>query len=84
MVCVVVTCRAAKLSSQGASLEHCQLLLQTVCEYAHLLTKACGRSRLAVSLGEHGDSVPLVSISVELTDELLNERVVYIVQCLLH
>ena len=64
MVSVEITCCTTKLSSHRRLFQTAQLLFQTIDIYHHLLTQTCGRGWLSMSLGEHGDVLPLLSIIV--------------------
>ena len=83
MMGVEVASRSAKLSREGAGAKHIELALQTIDEDHHLLAQTCGTGRLSVSLGQHGNVFPLISVLSQLCDEFFNERVIDLFQRLL-
>ena len=84
MVGVQVARGTAELGRQRRVLQRAQLLLQAVDVDHHLLAQTGGRGGLSVGLGQHGYVLPLLGIVVQLLNELFQQRVVHLLQRLLH
>ncbi len=74
---------AAKLSAHGNSVEQRYLTAQTIAEHFYLLAKTSGRSRLAVSLGEHGQILPLFGAGLKMLHKLHKKRTIHMLKSLL-
>ena len=83
MVSVEVACSTTELARDRHLLEQFDLLAETIDEHHNLLAKACRRSRLAVSAGEHRDVLPLLSIVGKQIYELLHGREIDLVDTFL-
>ena len=84
MVGIVVAGGATKLGGEFAGTKGGQLLLKTVDEDHNLLAQACGRSGLAVGLGEHGHVAPLVGILLQLVNDFFYLGAEDLVERVLH
>ena len=80
---VVVAGCATELCCHAALLELAQLFGEAVYIHHNLLAEACRRCRLTVSLGEHGHVFPLVGILLQLCYQLLDERIICLLESLL-
>ena len=83
MMGVEITGGTTELRRNGNLLQATQLLFKTVDIDHHLLAETGGRSGLTVGLCQHGYGLPLLSIVMELLNELLDEGVVDLLQSLL-
>ena len=76
VVGVEVTRGTAEFHRDGRAAQQLQLLVQAVGEDLYLLAQTCGRGGLTMCLGQHGHVLPLLGILGELSNELLDERII--------
>ena len=79
---IVVSGSTAKLSGKRTCFQHSQLTFETVNKYHHFFTQTGRRSRLTVSFGKHRNVSPFCRIGFQLCNQLFNQRVINLFQCL--
>ena len=84
MMSIVVTSGTTKLSCNLASLQRLELLSETINVNHDFLAQAGWRCRLTMSLSQHRNILPLISVSLELCNQLLYLWVEALFQSLLH
>ena len=83
MVSIEIARSPAKLRRNGRCLQHGQLTFEAIDEHHNLLAQTGRGCRLAMCLGQHRDSGPLVSISLQLGYEFFKLRIIDLVERIL-
>ena len=81
MMRIIVSGSTTELCRYRTSLQHSQLTFQAVSEYFNLFSQPRRRSRLTVSLCQHGDVFPFFGIRFQLVNQFLDLRIIHLLQC---
>ena len=84
MMGIIVARSTTELGSNRQILQPTQLLFQTIDVNHYFLAQAGRRSGLPMGLGQHRNVLPLLGIVVQLLYQLLNHRIVNLLQCFLN
>ena len=84
VVGIVVASSTTKLGSDLAGFQRIELFCETIDIHHDFLTQTSRRSWLSVSLCQHWNILPLISIGLQLSNEFLYLRIVHLFQRLLH
>jgi len=78
VVRIVVTGSTTELRCNRASLQSSQLAVQTIYEHHHFLAQTSRGSWLTVSLCQHRDVGPFLSIRLQLSNQFFHQRIVHL------